>query len=273
MTIMTGHQASSTTRHRRHSLVCQSFAALPGITALVCCLLLPFNLSAAPAPMFINAFTGPRTLDGNPGDSLGQTSSDSTTQLVDALLNEAGIEHSITVVPWSRAVQSVRSEANVLVYSMMRTEQREDLYEWIGMIRPIETYIYGMKGQLENPPHSLEAIEDLHIGLARYSAVDELLRARGFDNLVYLADANRAPMLMRRGRIQLTPYTTREARGITQQQKLAADELVPLIRLDSLSIGTYIVVSKQTDRELVARLRRAYQTLVDDGRHANILGL
>lgn len=273
MTRMTGQQASRTVSHRFLNTRIAIASILIKICFLLASCLISISAQAEESPVFINAYTGPRSLDGSPNNDLGQTGSDSTTRLVDELLNEAGIEHAITVVPWSRAVQSARSEANVLVYSMMRTEQREDLYEWIGMIRPIETYIYSLNGELKNPPRSLDDIGELRIGLARFSAADELLRARGIGQLVYLADANRAPMLMGRGRIHLTPYTTREAASIVQQQNLAEDALVPLIRLDSLSVGTYIVVSKQTDPLVVRRLRQAYQRLVDDGRRASILGL
>lgn len=215
-------------------------------------------------------YTGPRSLDRVRNTPIGSTPIDPTAQFSAALFNEAGLEYSLTVVPWSRAVQSVRNEANVMVYSMIRSEQREDLYEWIGLITPIETFLYAMRGELANVPATLEEARNYRIGLSRSSASAELLSDLGFDNLLYTGDPARAPVMLERGRIDLVPMTLDEAMGAARDHGLEADALIPAVRLDELSTGTYYVVSKQTDPELVARLKSAYQRLVDDGTHARI---
>ena len=217
-------------------------------------------------------YTGPRSLDRVINTPIGSTPVDPTAQFSAAMFNEAGLEFSLTVVPWSRAVQSVRNEANVMVYSMIRNDQREDLYEWIGLITPIETHLYAMKDKLANVPETVDEARDYRIGLSRSSASDELLSSLGLTNLLYTGDPSRAPVMLERGRIDLVPMTRDEALGVIQDYQLEADALIPAVRLDALSTGTYYVVSKQTDPELVARLKSAYQSLVDDGTHARIFG-
>lgn len=219
-----------------------------------------------------NVYTGPRSLDGAQTSAVREAPEDPTAMFAAALFREAGLEFTHSVIPWSRAVQSVQNEANVLVYSMIRNAQREDLYEWIGLINPIETHLYMLRDMLDSVPTTLAEARDLRIGLARRSAADEFLSSQGFTNLVYSGNPTRAPVLLERGRIQLTPMTRQEAIGVIEDFNLEAGALVPTVRLAELSTGTYFVVSKQTDPALVERLKQAYRALVDDGTHQRFFG-
>ena len=63
------------------------------------------------------------------------TAADSiSNQLVSDVLSVAGYDATISVVPWTRLVQLLDSQPNVLAFSMTRTPYREDLYHWIGLI-------------------------------------------------------------------------------------------------------------------------------------------
>lgn len=243
-----------------------------------CCPLICLSILLATAQahsqeeLAFSVYTGPRSLDGAQSPIFGQVPEDPTALFAAALFREARLEYSLSIIPWSRAVQSVQSEANVMVYSMIRNSQREDLYEWIGLINPIETHLYALKDRLEALPRTLDDARELRIGLARRSAADEFLSSNGFTNLIYSGNATRAPILLDRGRIDLSPMTRQEAIGVINDFELDADALIPTVRLNELSTGTYFVVSKQTDPALVVRLKEAYERLVENGTHAQFFG-
>jgi len=240
------------------------------LAALLFCFTTSTSLSQE--ELAFSVYTGPRSLDGIQTTPLGREPEDLSALFVAELFREAGLEFSLTVIPWSRAIQAAQSEANVMVYSMIRNAQREDLFEWIGLINPIETHLYALRGKLAELPTTLEEARQYSIGLARRSAADDWLRDQGFTNLIYSGDATRSPLLMDRGRIDLTPMTRQEAIGLTQDYELEEDALIPVVRLDELSTGTYFVVSKQTNAVLVQHLKDAYQTLVDNGAHERFFG-
>ena len=241
------------------------------ITTSLILLSCPFVLSEE--AIVFNAYTGPRALDGTQASVIGSMPEDPTALFTAALFREADLKFNLSVVPWPRAVRSVQTEENVLVYSMIRNAQREDLYEWIGLINPIETHLYMLRDMLDTIPTTLEEASNLRIGLSRQSAADEFLSSQGFTNLIYSGDVTRAPFLLERGRIQLRPMTRQEALGIIKNFDLEADALVPTVRLAELSTGTYFVVSKQTDPKLVERLKQAYRALVNDGTHQKMFGV
>ncbi len=256
------HLHSTTYRSPLH------FAGVVVSLALYC--LSPFAHSQE--ELAFSVYTGPRSLDGLQTSPVSNVPEDPTALFAAALFREAGLEYSLSVIPWSRAVQSVQNEANVMVYSMIRNAQREDLYEWIGLINPTETHLYALKGKLDRVPQNLDEARGLRIGLARRSAADEFLQSQGFTNLVYSGNATRAPVLLDRGRIDLSPMTRQEALGVIADNDLEEDALIPAIRLHELSTGTYYVVSKQTDPALVFRLQEAYKRLVEDGTHTQFFG-
>jgi polar amino acid transport system substrate-binding protein len=242
---------------------------------LLCLLLSLLAMQSSQAQqesVFVQVYSGPRSLDGSPAVDTGSEARDSTAELAAAILDKAGVAFDISIIPWSRAVQSLQSSPNVMVYSMIRYPEREALYEWIGLIEPVETWLYSFRGKLQPPPLDLNEARMYRIGLARRSAADNYLRSLGFEHLVYLGDANRAPMMLERDRIDLGAFTVKEVKGMEQRFGLEPGLLEPLVRLDPISTGTYFVMSKDTDPDLVARIRGAYEELEESGVVAEIMG-
>lgn len=195
-------------------------------------LALAFLISAAaaqPARDVVTVLTGPRTLVGLQDASDAASAANPTTRFVRDLLDAAAVDMEFSVLPWSRVLQRLGNEANVLAFYVIRTPLREELYEWIGMIQPIETYLYTLRGKLSNPPATLEQARDFRIGVARRSATADFLEARGFENLYYLPDVNRAPFLISRNRIDLSIFTASEVRTLLARGEELGAELEPLI--------------------------------------------
>lgn len=239
---------------------------------LICLLTATPELGFSQEDMSFTVYTGPRSLDRIRNTPIGSSPQDPAAQFSAALFKEAGLKFTLTVVPWARAVNALQTDPNILVYSMIRNAQREDLYEWIGLISRVQTDLYGLESRFGDSPVPLEQLRSYNIGLSRLSATDLYLSSKGFDNLMYSVDPARAPLMLLRGRIDLIPMTQAEAERVMDDRQLQDDALVPVARLPELSTGTYYVVSKQTSPDLVDRLKQAYQRLLENGIHEQILG-
>ena len=68
-----------------------------------------------------------------------------STELVRSVLNEANIPYSIEILPWARAYNVALTQPNTMIYSLARTEQREDLFQWIGSVMRLNYYLVGME--------------------------------------------------------------------------------------------------------------------------------
>ena len=90
-------------------------------------------------------------------DSEITTGPSESTQLIMALLEEAGFEYEFNLSPWTRIYQLLESRPNVLSYPVARIPAREDTVFWIGMMRPIRLSLYGLRENSDRLPTTLDA--------------------------------------------------------------------------------------------------------------------
>jgi len=207
------------------------------------------------------------TLDGNGSP----VPSDIGTRLLHAMMAESGLEYEIEIAPWARIIQYLNTRPNILAYTLVRTEEREDLYHWIGLIRNIDSYLYGLSERESELPRTIEAALSYRVGSIRNDAYDNLLLSLGFSNVVHIANSAPWVELLERGRLDLVPYGEQALIEYLRQNGVQEDRVVPMVKLEALSTGLYFAVSKQTDPALVARLRAAYQGIIDNGVYQEVM--
>lgn len=192
-------------------------------------------------------------------------------KLLLAVLAEAGYKADVRVVPWPRVVHSLESRKNVLAFSMTRTPQREDRYHWIGLIRPVNFKLWSLPERADEMPDTLEAARDLRISAIRGDVVENYLLSKGFTNLVYLSESSNTLTMLRRDRIDLMPYIESGMADYLARKNASPDALVPVIDLEEISSGHYIVMNKQSDPALVQLLQESYRKVVERGELDSII--
>lgn len=80
------------------------------------------------------------------------------TEIVRELLRISNTEATIEVLPWSEAYQIASTEPNVMIYSIVRSEEREDSFQWVGAI--IEHYQYYFYSLNEKPHTNVRTLRD-----------------------------------------------------------------------------------------------------------------
>lgn len=197
-----------------------------------------------------------------------------STAVVRAVLAEAGIEAPIQLMPWARAYDLALHTENVLIYSITRTPAREDLFKWVGQVAPSEWFLYALRGR-EIPLKTLDDAKAYRIATVYQDVGEQFLLERGFDPKLNLQSSNRYAHnyeKLKLGRVDLwiangvvAAYLVREA-GDDPAQQLKAE-----LKLHELGgDGLYMAFSHNTPDALVARVRRAFETLRRDGRLARL---
>ena len=220
-------------------------------------LLLSFSVMGAEARLRVYA-----ELNNYDSEAFNQ---DPSRAYVIAVLKEAGYDADVSLVPWTRLVQSLQTQSNVLGFHMTRTPARENSYHWIGRLRPIKFKLWGLRERANELPRTLDEAKDLRISATRSDVVADYLASRNFTNLVYLSENSNTINMMRRDRIDLMPYIEAGVEGYLRRQNESVDTLIPVIDLDEISTGHYLVMSKNSDTDLVLQLQSAFQRLMDRG--------
>jgi polar amino acid transport system substrate-binding protein len=195
------------------------------------------------------------------------------TTLTVAVLEEAGLDYDIRIVPWARIMQILDTQPNTLAYSLARTPQRETRFLWVGEIRPVEVYLFGLRSRQAELPGTIEEARDFRIGTIRSDFADQYLRGLEFPNLVHIGNNTPWLTMMERGRIDLVPFGAHGIQEYLAQRAEPQEKLLATVHLDALSTGLYLALSKQTDPAILKRLRQAYQRLVEDGTYQRIMAL
>jgi len=189
------------------------------------------------------------------------------TDLMVAVLEEAGLDYHINMGPWSRAMQAIDSTKNVIVYSMTRSAEREDLYHWIGEIMPTVYYLYGLKDNSNIRPKTEKEAAAFRIGVLRGDVTHSYLTEQGYKQLALVREVSRSVDMLERGRIDLFPFNKFHIGIFLNDEGRDHDDYIGVVELAGISAGMYMALSKSTDQHIVDRLQSAYAAVNASGQY------
>lgn len=190
-----------------------------------------------------------------------------STEVVRATLTKAGLQANIRLYPWARAYRMVSEQENVLIYTLARTPEREELFKWIGPIAPpIRAALFKLATRTDIVITSLEDAKQYNIGVVRDDGGHQILLQYGFENernLFPVAQGEQNIRKLLAGRIDLL---FSENMFVTMKMK-ALD--LPLSQIEeallAMEIPNYMAFSKQTSDAMVERVRAAFDQIQAEG--------
>lgn len=176
---------------------------------------------------------------------------------VQQVLLKAGWSCQSTVLPWARAYTLALQQSDTLIYSLVRTKEREALFHWILPLGVVDYRFYSADAALVRQLHPADA--------SRYSAVAvsgsieaSLLQQQGFvveQNLVLVKDYNAVWHMLLKGRAQLTLASTPNYRD-SDVAALRQAVFYSSSRVAS-ELGLYLAASRRFDTAILSKLRAA----------------
>ena len=193
-----------------------------------------------------------------------------STEVVEAVLEEIGVEASIQSMPWARAYDIALNNENVLIYSITRTVQREKLFKWVGVVAPMNWYLYARPGS----GIELKTLDDARryqIATVKEDAGEQYLIAKGFSVGKNLQSNNKYAYNYEKfklGRVDLWISIELNAMYLIRQAGEKPSEVVlPVLRLPDLGNGggLNMAFSPQTSDAVVERFRQGLETIRSNG--------
>jgi len=194
------------------------------------------------------------------------------TNIVKAIIKEAGVSYNLTEYPWARAYRMAQSRPNVLIYSLKRTAEREELFKWIGELSAHKSHFITLKSAKVAPFDSIEQLKTQHISVIRDGAIAKGLQDAGFTNLDLNASREVIWKKIKMGRTKIWCTDILSARYVVKQNgddpKLI-QILQPYPSEDNQSL--YAAFSKQTDDKIVSVFKGALKKIKQNGVYQAIL--
>ncbi|GGJ98385.1 hypothetical protein GCM10009304_25370 [Pseudomonas matsuisoli] len=193
-----------------------------------------------------------------------------STEIVQALLEEAGVEASIQSMPWARAYDIALNDANVMIYSITPTPEREPLFKWVGVVASSRWALYS-NGTSDIQLRTLEDARRYQIATVKQDVGEQFLIANGFQTGSGLQSSTRYELnyqKLQQGRVDL--WISNElnaaylARAAQDNPALTLRQVLQIPKLGGAD-GLKIAFSRRTPDETVEHFRKALQRLHDNG--------
>ncbi|WP_192561406.1 substrate-binding periplasmic protein [Pseudomonas gozinkensis] len=184
--------------------------------------------------------------------------------VVQALATQTGDRIHLQQVPLLRALRMASDTPDTGVFTVLRTDERDDRYQWVGPLIEVETALYA-RDNLQPPVQSLSEADHLgRITVPRKWLVYSYLQGQDLNNLYGVETPEQMMRLFSLGRTDFVVSDTWSKAALARAQGMEPGRLqyqIPLMKQN-----TYIAFSPQTDPKQVARWQQALDTLRADGR-------
>ncbi|WP_026339205.1 substrate-binding periplasmic protein [Psychromonas ossibalaenae] len=162
---------------------------------------------------------------------------------------------TIKLQPWARGYRKAVEGPNIGLFSMTRTEARENKFKWVGPIAKTRIVIIAKKSsaiKISSPDN----IKNFEIGVIRDDIGDQMITALGVpeDRIQRGASANSLAKKLNADRIQLWAYEENVARLFIKTNDLDNDDFVVVHVLKEGEL--YYAFSKDISDQLIEKLQK-----------------
>lgn len=165
----------------------------------------------------------------------------------------------IRLVPWSRAYRAALTFPNTCVYSTTLTEERKELFRWVGPLSETTVALVGLRGDA-SPLSSLDALEG-KVGVVMDDVGHQLALSLGIpeEQLDVSATAQGNIRKLKLGRIRYFSYEVSALHHLAEAEGFTGDDFVPVYTLTRGEL--WLACHPQTAPDLLARLQQALDSM------------
>lgn len=191
-----------------------------------------------------------------------------STEVVEATLKKAGIDYEIKSQPWARTYQAAQENADTLIFSIGRNEQREKLFKWVDVIAPFDVTIFKLKSRADLKAGSMDDLKKYKVAGVRDDFRTQFFMKQGFaegKNLEVVPNNESAIRMLEAQRVDF--YASDELAFFHQAkgEKIDPSIFEKGIKINELSSGLYMAFSLKTSDEIVNKAKKALAEIKKDG--------
>lgn len=190
--------------------------------------------------------------------------------VVAAIQKQLGTEFPVELQVWDKAYDVALNEANVLLFTMEKTVEREKLFQFVGPLGSNTAWFYipfGSKLEIKD----LDAARKLKsIATTTDWFTEQQLVKMDFKNLKSVADPIETIHLVLKGEAEAAVYTDLTFPQLAKEAGVAPKEFKPVLEL--MRSEYYLAFSAKTDPQIVKLWSEAFNKLQESGELKAIKG-
>ena len=182
------------------------------------------------------------------------------TDKVRVIMERAGVDYEIEMLPWKRAFLLAQHQADTCVYSTTRVPERESMFKWVGPTHENDWTLFGRADR----NYRIATIEDARkyrIGAYNGDVRSDALIAQGFIvDTVQDKLANPRKLLV--DRIDLWASSVRVGSAIVAENGWGA-QIVPVLTFKRTEL--YLACNLSVPDALIAKMNAALRAMNSEG--------
>lgn len=186
------------------------------------------------------------------------------TRVVEKLLQEGGIEYEIHISNWARAHKTFQEQPQSLMFSVVRTQERESQFFWLAKLGIIDLHIGRKRSRTELNPVHLEDLQGYSIGVVRNAYTHKFLveqRLKNEEDYFLVATPSELMRLITRDKIDYVFYEPTITPAIAKSLGLEPDYLVPTRIAFEHRYAVYLVAGQEFPAEIADLIQQTHQRL------------
>ena len=185
-----------------------------------------------------------------------------SVEIVKEAFKRAGVPYTITLrFPWKRIYGMAENKNNYGIFSMVRSEERENSFQWVGPLAPDE-WVFFAKANSDIIVNSLDDAKQFQVGGYKGDALTDYLIEEGVSVRAAAQDKSNVKKL-RDGRIDLWASNNFSARALAKQEGVSFSEFKPVFTIDKVDL--FLGLNKQVAPAVAAKLQKALDEMSADG--------
>lgn len=196
------------------------------------------------------------------------------SEVVQAVLAELRLRATPESLPWARSYMLTQQEPNILLHSITRSKERENLFKWVGVIAPADYSLWALAERTDVRPSTLAELKNYRIGTTNNDVVEQYLRRLQLPNIDSVSgqgayEHNIQKLLA--NRIDLWGVATLPGLYFLRRQGMEG-RIVQVYPLKELpNDGMYMAFGNKTDDAVVEQFRVALDSIKRQGIYQKLL--
>lgn len=185
-----------------------------------------------------------------------------SVDIVHAIQKKLKDKNKIVVLPWKRAYNYTLTEKNNMLFSIARSEKRENLFKWIGPIAE-KRYSFFAKKNFKFKINSLDDAKKFTVGVQLGAHAEEFLKGKGFKNLQKINTGEQYIQMLSKNRFDLILDSHSTVMEFIKKLGMDKNDFKEVFVVKKTLL--HMVFNKQTDDSIVLAWQKAYDELYEKG--------
>ncbi|WP_440877367.1 substrate-binding periplasmic protein [Thalassotalea sp. PLHSN55] len=183
-----------------------------------------------------------------------------SAQIYKMLMKQSQLSIPVDFMPWARAFQKAQTTPNTLIFSLIRTDEREQQFHWLLPVSQLFQTFVGKKSRYSKAQYSLPFIRERVTAVVRNTYGHQLLIKEGFletRNLYVASSMEVATKLFFEDKVDFVFTEPNVIRAEMGKYQMTKGDLVAAPLLEKAIRKSYIAINKNSDSTLTSLLMRA----------------